>query len=138
MTSWDAYWRTVGNETWLYVRELLELTESPKAHFAGFITPVNDARDWNLDWKAAAAAADEWPCSSTERRMLDLVLSLINPDEEHGHRTEHDEDGYYTVPTVEGTRKIDARDLGSMGSWRDDVAAILARYITGQPPKRVD
>ena len=77
-----------------------------------------------------------WAASSTERRLLNLVLSLVNPDEEHGTETLHDEEGYYTVPTVTGTRKIDARDLGQMGSWQDDVAAILARYITGQPPRR--
>lgn len=133
--TWDDYWSTVGNETWLFVRELLDLTQSPKAHFAGFITRGDDGEP-DLDWQAAAKAADAWPCSSTERRMLDLVLSLVNPDEDRVRRVERDDDGYYDVWETVGTRKIDARDLGSLGSWRDDVASILARYITGQPPRR--
>jgi hypothetical protein len=130
---WDDYWTEVGNETWLYARELIELSPAVRAHFASFIDPCGV----NLDWSAAAAAADEWPASSTERRLLALVLSLVNPDEEHGYVRRRDEAGSYEVPTVTGTRMIDARALGSMGSWAADVASILARYITGQRPRGV-
>lgn len=139
--TWEAYWEGVGNETYLVARELIELSSSVRAHFASFVgwhdTPalvddpdnagwsIDDPEGWvwrdsDLDWKAAAAAADRWAASSTERRLLDLVLSLVQPDEEH------DYDGRAT-----GTRMFDARDLGRMGSWADDVARILSRFIAG-------
>jgi hypothetical protein len=149
--AWDDYWTTVGNEDFLYARELIELSSSVRAHFAGFLAwrdepvmvevpgrpsydpgePSPDGavwRDIDLDWKAAAAAADAWGASSTERRLLDLVLSLVQPDTDS-----YWEDGRWVTT---GTRLVDARDLGSMGSWRDDVAEILARYITGKAPLR--
>lgn len=155
--SWEDYWQTVGNETYLYARELIDLSPDVRAHFAGFIAwrdrpvmvdvpgrPSWDPgepdpegwvlRDVELDWQAAAKSADEWPASSTQRRLLSLVLSLVNPDEEGHHETVRDEEGPYEVWRTTGTRLFDARDLGSMGSWRDDVAEILARFITGQPP----
>lgn len=129
---WREYWSTVGNETWLVAGELIELSDSVTAHFASFIKPVDGGLDYRLDWKAAAAAADEWPCSTTERYLLDLVLSLIQPDEYEETEVRKDDEGYYDVRVTKGTRKFDARSLGSMGSWRGDVARILNGYILGQ------
>lgn len=137
--TWEGYWATVGSEDYLYARELIELSPSVRSHFAAHVH--GDPNDpWaddalHLDWQAAAAAADEWPASGTERRLLDLVLSLVNPDVSGHHEQREDEDGSYEVWVTTGVRKIDVRDLGSMGSWRDDVAAIVGRYITGQPPR---
>lgn len=155
--SWEDYWAEIGNENWLYARELIELSSSVRAHFASFVDwhdepeLVDDPDDkynsiphpegWvrrgvDLDWEAAAKSADEWPASSTEQRLLALVLSLVNPDEESHYESRRDEEGAYEVWVTTGTRKIDARDLSSMGSWRDDVADILTRYIKGEPPRR--
>lgn len=138
--TWDAYWSTVGSEDYLYARELIELSPSVRAHFAAHVH--GDTHDpWasdalRLDWSAATEAADEWAASSTERRLLDLVLSLVNPDVSGHHEEREDDEGRYEVWVTTGVRKVDVRELGSMGSWREDVAAILARYITGQPPRR--
>lgn len=147
--TWEEYWVTVGNENFRFARELIELSSSVRAHFAHFIDwhdepeyvddpnathswepSIPDPEGWvrrdaNLDWRAAAKAADEWPASSTEQRLLDLVLAFVQPEEEW------DPDFQRTA----NTRLIDVRTLGLMGSWRDDVAAILNRYITGQEPK---
>ena len=156
--TWEDYWSTVGNETYLYARELIDLSDDVRAHFAAHITwhdepvmvetpgapswdpGVPDPEGWvwrdvDLDWQEAAKSADAWAASSTQLRLLALVLSLVNPDEEHHYETLRDEEGSWEAWVTTGTRKIDARDLGSMGSWRDDVASILARYIAGQPPK---
>lgn len=128
--TWETYWSEVGNETWLVARDLIELSTSVRAHFAGYIEPTE--RDGlHLDWSKAAAAADEWPASSTERRLLALVLSLVNPDEHQESEVVRDEDegGYYTVWRTAGTRKIDVRDLAHMGSWQEDVTRILSRWM---------
>jgi hypothetical protein len=149
--TWEDYWAEVGNESWLCARELIELSSPVQGHFAQFIAwhddpcmadvpgepswepGVPDPEGWVwrellLDWEGAARSADEWPCSSTERRLLDLVLSLVQPDEER----DWNGDRWVAI----GTRMMDARDLGNMGSWRDDVADILCRYIKGEPPRR--
>lgn len=127
--TWEDYWSTVGNEAWLVAKELIELSDDVRAHFAGHIR-LDDDGEPELDWKAAAAAADAWPASSTQLRLLALVLSLVNPDETYEYETRHDDEGYYDVRVAKGTRLFDARDLSRMGSWADDVARILARYIT--------
>lgn len=143
--TWEDYWATVGNETYLYARELIEISSSVRRHFAAHIAwrdevclvdgPGNDWvpdpdgwvwRDVDLDWAAAAAAADDWAASSTERRLVNLVLSLVQPTQEYDSAADQ---------TI-GTRWFNARDLGDLGSWRNDVAEILARFITGQPPRR--
>lgn len=129
MSSWDTYWSTVGNEDYLYARELIELSGAVHAHFARHITGED------LDWRAAAAAADDWPASSGERRLLDLVLSIVNPDVSGHHETRDDDEGPYEVWVTTGVRKVDARDLGNMGSWREEVASIMGRYIAGAAPK---
>lgn len=112
---WRDYWQTVANENYLIAGELIELSTSVTAHFASFIKARDlpgGGRDTDLDWQAAAAAADRWACSSTEGRLLDLVLSLVQPDDKE--------------------RLIDARDLGRMGSWSPDVARILHGFILGR------
>lgn len=154
--SWEDYWGTVGNETWLMVQELIELSPSVTAHFASYVEwhdepcrvpdpadPYNsipDPEGWidreaDLDWSAAAAAADQWPCSTTERYLLDLVLSLIQPDEEHTTEVRRDDDGYYEVTVTSGTRTFDMRNLGLFGSWQDEVAVILYEWMTGRRPQ---
>lgn len=151
--TWDAYWETVGNEDYLLARELIDLSPTVRRHFEAHVAwrdnpclvddpndprmSIKDPEGWvwrqaDLDWSAAAASADEWPASGTERRLINLVLSLVNPDEEHTTETRHDDEGYYDVPVTTGTRMIDVRDLASMGSWSEDVARLLARYIAGR------
>lgn len=157
---WEDYWRGVGNVNWLFARELIELSPDVRAHFAYYLrwsdhpalvddpndpgTSMDDPGGWvwrdeDLDWEAAAKTADAWAASSTQRRLLALVLSLVQPDESQESVWEPaDEEGPgYERRVAVGTRKVDMRDLGLMGSWRDQVAAILFRYIKGEAPHRL-
>lgn len=149
--TWFEYWLTVGNEDFLFARELIDLSPDVRAHFAwytrwedspvmvdvpgarSFDPGVPDPEGWvfreaELDWKSAADAADRWPASSTQRRLLALVLSLVQPDQQWVAGADE-----YT-----GTRLMNVRDLSMMGSWREQVADIMSRYICGGEPRLVE
>lgn len=151
--TWQDYWRTVGNETYLIAGELIELSPDVRRHFESYVRwsdspcwvddpdnpglSIDDPEGWvwrdvDLDWKSAAASADEWPCSTTQRYLLDLVLSLIQPDETWGSELRQDEEGCYDVLVTKGTRTFDMRNLGRMGSWAPAVARIMHGFIMGR------
>lgn len=137
--TWDDYWAGVGNEDMLAARDLINLSPAIRRHFEAFLDwdeyddedPGYVWRSVNLDWCAAAEAADRWPCSTTERILLDLVLGLVQPDEttEFQTRRDPDTDETYQVRVAVGTRTIDPRTLGRLGSWSAEATRILMRWM---------
>lgn len=129
--SWADYWATVGNEDYLAARELAQVSDSIQAFLASFIrwdldpVMVDDPNDqmnsipdpsgdlWcgvELDWEAAAASYDEGlGYSSTEQRLLAIVLALVLEDRPLNIK----------------------RTLGYMGSWESEVWRILTEWGTG-------
>lgn len=133
-TSWEAYWAPVENETYLLARDLIMLSVPIRRHFERHIHASPSAGGVDLDWSAAAREADDWPCSSTERVLLDLILGVVQPDERHNTCVRRDPDTgeTYTEWVVEGTRTIDPRSLARLNEWAHPVAARLHQWMTDQ------
>lgn len=138
--TWDDYWATVGNETYLVARDLIEISPTIQRHFEHHLiwrdtTPGPDGWRWRsakLDWPAAARAADQWPCSTTEAILLDLILGLIQPDEDtqFEDRWDPETSESFEVRVTTGTRVINPLHLGRLGPWSGQVADILHRWMT--------
>lgn len=128
--SWAEYWADVDDRDWLFARELAEISPAVRGFVESrihwhdepvLVTDPDDEwsaapdpegwvwRNLTVHWDQVAEDFDVWGGSSTERRLMRLVLSLLVP----------------------GREVSLSQDLGQMGSWSDEVAAILGRYVAG-------
>lgn len=123
-TDWAKYWSGVGNEEYLTVRALLELSYDVRVTVAQHLTWVPEETEvydgeeyttggyWKLDWDAFAASLDATDdtrplFSSTGERLARLVAALTTGSE------------------------FAVFDLARMGSWETEVWQILVNWGTG-------
>jgi hypothetical protein len=101
---WSRFWNDVDNPAWLAARDLLDLCPTVRRFFAGYLD-VDEEGVW-LDWTTAAEHLADTGFSSTEGRLALLVAALTT-----------------------GT-PVDIGLLDSMGSWQDDVWAVMTSWAT--------
>lgn len=117
-TEWDTFWAQVGNEDWLAAARLMDLSPRVAGFYATHLNaqkfdvfdddgrPCGIRTELVLDWEAAAKYVAAQGFSSTQDRLARLVAALTTG------------------------RPYPLSDLALMGSWQEQVWAVLAQWGT--------
>lgn len=78
--AWAEFWATVGNESWLFAWELIELSPALLSEARTWVRRRGRGIDW--DWQGWLASYDGqgrgWSC--TEHRLFAVVASLLDDE----------------------------------------------------------
>ncbi len=111
--TWDEHWGLDWPNRLVVAKEVIELSPKYLEHYSGYLEWRNG--DPYLDWYQACVSADSRHASSTERHLVNLVSSLVQPESylPCGHED------------YEVVRQVDIGTLGSLGQWQRSVANLL-------------